>query len=76
MAEVANGSIVCIGVSKTPYIVGDDGKSEFIKEFRALRADFDNLPTDEDLATGSNVLFLDTSEYAEYHSPTKTWYIL
>lgn len=76
MAEVSNGSIVCIGVTRTPYISGDDGKQELIKEFRALKSDFANLPKDDDMATGSSVLFLDTSEYAEYHGPTKTWYLL
>ncbi len=68
------GSIECIGSTKTSYV--GNGEQKFIKEFRGLRADFDKLPVDDDLATGSNVLFLDTSEYAEYHAPTKKWYLL
>lgn len=69
------GSIECIGVRKAPF-TNTGGRQKYIKEFRGLRADFDKLPTDDDQATSSSVIFLDTSEYAEYHAPTKTWYIL
>lgn len=68
------GSLECIGIVKTPYT--GNGPQKFIKNFRGLKADFDKLPTDDDLATGSSVLFLDTSERAEYHAPTKIWYMV
>lgn len=74
MASTDMGSIECIGVVKTPYT--GNGPQKFIKSFRGLKADFDKLPTDDDLATGSFAFFLDTSERAEYHAPTKKWYMV
>jgi len=66
--------IECISVRRVPF--STDGKPKFFKEFRTLREYFDRLPTNDDLATGSSVLFLNTAEYAEYYAPTKTWYLL
>lgn len=67
------GSLEIIGQTKTPYT--GNGPQKFIKKFRGLKTDFDKLPTDDDQATGSTVFFLDTSECAEYHAPTKKWYL-
>lgn len=68
------GSIECIGVRKTPYTT--DNEQKLLKEFRGLREDFDKLPKDDDMASGSNILFVDTGEYAEYFAYNKTWYII
>lgn len=39
---------------------------KFLKEFRGLREDFDKLPKDDGMASGSHILFVDMGEYAEY----------
>lgn len=68
------GSIEIIGQIKTPYT--GNGPQKFIKKFRGFKEDFSKLPTDDDQATGSTAFFLDTSEHAEYHAPTKKWYLV
>lgn len=67
------GSIELVGAEKMVYL---DGKTRYKREYRGLRVDFDKLPRDEDLGTGSSCLFLDTGEYAEYLAYNKTWYII
>ncbi len=67
------GSIELVGAEKMVYL---DGKRRYKREYRGLRADFNKLPKDDDLGTGSSFLFLDTGEYAEYLAYNKTWYII
>lgn len=66
-------SITLIGAVKTVYTGG--GKTLYRREYRGLKEDFDALPTDDDLASGSICRFADTSEYAEYFAGNKTWYL-
>lgn len=68
------GSLEIIGQVKTPYT--GNGPQKFIRKFRGFKADFSKLPTDDNQATGSTAFFLDTSECAEYHAPTKKWYVV
>ncbi len=66
------GSITLIGAEKRVF----DGTSEPLwkREYRGLQADVDKLPTDDDLASGSSCLFLDSKQYYEYLAYNKTWY--
>jgi hypothetical protein len=66
-------SIELVGAERMVYT---DGVVRKKCEYRGLKADFDKLPTDDDLGTGSSCLFLDTKEYAEYMAYNKTWYLL
>lgn len=68
-----HGSIELVGAVKMVYT---DGIERYKREYRGLKADFDKLPKDDDLGTGSSCLFLDTREYAEYLAYNKTWYLL
>lgn len=65
-------SITLVGAVKTVF-TGE--KNLYKREYRGLRDDFDGLPTDDDLASGSICRFVDTGEYAEYFNRNKTWYL-
>lgn len=65
-------SITLIGAVKTVYT---GGRTLYKREYRGLKEDFNALPTDDDLASGSVCRFVDAAEYAEYFAGNKTWYL-
>ena len=44
-----------------------------IRNYEGLPADFEKLPTYEDLGTGSSSFFYDTGFLYKYEAQTKTW---
>lgn len=47
-----------------------------IQNYEGLSRDIGKLPKNEDLATGSSALCLDTGQLFKYEKTTKTWYEL
>lgn len=66
-------TIELVSITKVPY-TESASKDRFIKGFKCLKEDFDNLPITDDMASGSFADALDTGDHAEYSAVTKQWY--
>lgn len=56
------GSIVCTAFSG------------YLRNYELLSADVGELPTYDDLMTGSSAYCIDTGDFYKYESTTKRWY--
>lgn len=72
MSQTEN-TIELVSITKIPY-VGSGSADRFVKGFKCLKKDLNNLPVTDDMASGSFADALDTGDHAEYSAVTKQWY--
>ena len=70
MSQTEN-TIELVSITKIPY-VGSGSADRFVKGFKCLKKDLDNLPVTDDMASGSFADALDTGDHAEYSAVTNS----
>ena len=64
-------SIVC---TSSTNMTLDVGIVKVLRSYELLSTDFGNLPTSDNLMTGSSAYCIDTGDYYKYEATTKHWY--
>ena len=72
MSQTEN-TIELVSITKIPY-VGSGSADRFVKGFKCLKKDLDNLPVTDYISSVSFADALDTGDHAEYSAVTKQWY--